>query len=550
MHKYLFLLEIIGIFIIILFQFGIYYRTRRSIRILKGIYPALKELKLKRLFIPESYASKINGFNLHRLISADKDDDLLVLPEDYGDADNEEEDQDLSIEVLDVRPSFSEIFHKITRATNTYLVRNKGHAADFKIIRDIADREMESQDEQIFTTINLPLYLGLLGTIGGIVIGLGGLSTGITSIQEFLFPTNGTTDELINQLEGRVPNLLVAIAFAMSASFIGLLLTVIAHASQYKSALKECNERRNNYFTFIQTELLPILKKDMTSSLNTLQANMNRFNVIFNDNIDKFSNTISLTKENIELQRDFIKKLQEIGYNEIVTGNIEIFKEVQKSSKHFVTFISYQENLNETLGSAQAICDELNKLASRFRIVEQHSSHVANYLKNTVEDNGQMIRFLKKNFGEIESREKAMRSLIADLDNTFKKSAEHLRKRAEEEFDSLRSFTTDELNHIQKAYETSRPQFSKLAFLEQIDEKIGQLNFGNAQLLTAIRNLNGIGEARALKSTSGNNAEIISSLNRLNDNIEKLQTSNKTLFGSISQVWSRTLNYLRALFTM
>ena len=161
-----------------------------------------------------------------------------------------------------------------------------------------------------------------------------------------------------------------------------------------------------------------------------------------------------------------------------------------------------------------------------------------------------MIRFLKKNFGEIESREKAMRSLIADLDNTFKKSAEHLRKRAEEEFDSLRSFTTDELNHIQKAYETSRPQFSKLAFLEQIDEKIGQLNFGNAQLLTAIRNLNGIGEARALKSTSGNNAEIISSLNRLNDNIEKLQTSNKTLFGSISQVWSRTLNYLRALFTM
>ena len=92
MHKYLFLLEIIGIFIIILFQFGIYYRTRRSIRILKGIYPALKELKLKRLFIPESYASKINGFNLHRLISADKDDDDEDAPIEIDPLEPEDED--------------------------------------------------------------------------------------------------------------------------------------------------------------------------------------------------------------------------------------------------------------------------------------------------------------------------------------------------------------------------------------------------------------------------------------------------------------------------
>jgi hypothetical protein len=63
-------------------------------------------------------------------------------------------------------------FAQILTDTNDYLRANKGAAADFNTLRDISEREASLLDQEIEAQISTPLYLGLLGTFLGAILGL------------------------------------------------------------------------------------------------------------------------------------------------------------------------------------------------------------------------------------------------------------------------------------------------------------------------------------------------------------------------------------------
>lgn len=64
------------------------------------------------------------------------------------------------------------ILDNILSSINNYLRRNKGAVADFNLIKDITDRNIDALEEEINTMLPVPLYIGLAGTMGGIIIGL------------------------------------------------------------------------------------------------------------------------------------------------------------------------------------------------------------------------------------------------------------------------------------------------------------------------------------------------------------------------------------------
>src|SRR5690606_28850043 len=64
------------------------------------------------------------------------------------------------------------VFEKILFSVNNYLIRNRGAASDFNLIKDIVERNTDAVEEDINSSIGIPLYLGLMGTMMGIVIGL------------------------------------------------------------------------------------------------------------------------------------------------------------------------------------------------------------------------------------------------------------------------------------------------------------------------------------------------------------------------------------------
>jgi hypothetical protein len=67
-------------------------------------------------------------------------------------------------------------------------------------------------------------------------------------------------------------DLLNGIIVAMTASFLGLGLTVYNSAVSYKKALSSANDGKEDYMNFLRRELMPLLSSSMAASLNSLKG--------------------------------------------------------------------------------------------------------------------------------------------------------------------------------------------------------------------------------------------------------------------------------------
>ena len=116
---------------------------------------------------------------------------------------------------------------EVTDTINNYLKKNKGGAADFHLVKDIVERHTDSIDEEINHKLPVPIYLGLMGTVLGIIIGLFSLK----------FQFDPATNSLNGQLfVNSVSGLIKGVKLAMICSFVGLLLTTLLSSWRYMGA--------------------------------------------------------------------------------------------------------------------------------------------------------------------------------------------------------------------------------------------------------------------------------------------------------------------------
>ena len=105
----------------------------------------------------------------------------------------------------------SEQTYDIIDSVNEYLKSNNTLSPNYLSIQDIINSKLQVAEELISMTMSIPLYMGMLGTISGIIIGLKNLPT---------------LDIVENQSQG-IDTLFNVVALSMIASFIGLFLTII-----------------------------------------------------------------------------------------------------------------------------------------------------------------------------------------------------------------------------------------------------------------------------------------------------------------------------------
>lgn len=110
------------------------------------------------------------------------------------------------------------VFDEIKKAINNYLSNNKGSVSDFHLMKDIVDRNCDAKEEEINTQIPVPLYLGLMGTMIGILVGIGYLV--VSGELSALFDV----EDGHSGIEG-VKALLGGVALAMISSILGIFLT-------------------------------------------------------------------------------------------------------------------------------------------------------------------------------------------------------------------------------------------------------------------------------------------------------------------------------------
>ena len=244
----------------------------------------------------------------------------------------------VKVNLIQINPS-NEVAIEIQRVTNNYLLRNKGAASDYSLIKDIVERNCTSLEEEIETQTPWPLYFGLMGTMAGIIFGIGsiGLTVGFS--------------EFVQNPERHIGDLMGDVAAAMVVSFLGIgCTTYLSHLAKGAKTILET--KKNAFYSWFQAELMPIITKENASAgLKRLEENLSKFNESFESNVKDLNQTFTLVKSTSKDQATLLSSLQHMDLAKMATANVEIlsrFNETVGKLEEFNKYIDYaQTALND-----------------------------------------------------------------------------------------------------------------------------------------------------------------------------------------------------------
>lgn len=387
--------EIILVIIVFSLQIWAFIFTLRKIRQLKSIFPGNENYTISKEFV-------------------------LTSMEDI----KAEEDGVYEATIIKSKVSNSKIFNEILSSINNYLRHNKGAVSDFSLIKDIVDRNCDAIDEEINTTLPVPIYLGLAGTMAGIIIGLWCLP----SVQSDGFLKGEGIDILLG-----------GVKIAMMASFLGLGLTTFNSGIIYKISKSIIEKRKNDFFTFIQVNLLPILSQNVTSSLYSLQNNLIRFNEGFSGNINKFENIMNNIHKSFSSQQELVEKLNEMDIAQVANLNINVLKQLQSSTKEFGKFNIYLQNVNGFIENSVTLNSRINDLLER----SDNFKLIAEKIDQTFTINQDLLNFLSASLKDLGSHRQVMKDTVSDVSDTLKKSLDQLREVVNNQNDQVTKAISD-----------------------------------------------------------------------------------------------------------
>lgn len=165
--------------------------------------------------------------------------------------------------------------NKIIAEINHYVVKTRG-TTDFAVIQNKVERNLTMRYDQAMAKLSFPTNIGLMGTFLGVFFG----------ILLFVIGFNGS-DEV---RDASIRNLLIGVLISMSTSFIGLLLTTI-NTSRIGEAQKEVESDKNEFYDFVQTELMPSLDVSLVVAISKLHETVDKFEPAFDGVITRFQNT-------------------------------------------------------------------------------------------------------------------------------------------------------------------------------------------------------------------------------------------------------------------
>ncbi|MGO4921391.1 hypothetical protein [Maribacter spongiicola] len=331
----------------------------------------------------------------------------------------------MNISLIDFKGRKNKSQNEILKSINNYLLRNKGAISDFMLVKDIVDRNIDKTDDQITSSIPTPLYLGLMGTMLGIIGGLYFMPTiappeTVEPIIGALTTAKSDPDENTKLLTG-IDSLLDGVKIAMIASVFGLILTVISNIV-FLSIRKSVENQKNDLFTFIQTELLPILSKNTTSSLHTLQTNLLKFNSDFTTNMNQFSGIILAVKDTFDSQLDVVEELKRIDVANIAKYNIDVMQQLKSSFRNLKDLSEYLLKTNSLLKNTEqlnlTINNQLDKVGDISEMVKKFDSHASHISDNS--------KYLASHFENFDEREQAINNRMIDYDRNTGKMIDEL----------------------------------------------------------------------------------------------------------------------------
>ncbi len=472
-------IEIILTAIIVVIQFYIFLGTWHQVRLFQGVVPDVALIGVLKIYLtaeelnqtpPDVILSHVSNFrNPDRVMSG--------APADFAE-----------ITLIESPQNENEVFKKILHSINTYLLRNRGAMSDFNLIKDITERNANAVEEEINLTISIPLFLGLMGTMLGIVIALFSMADVSQALKEAV--------EGEDTLAQGISILLGGVKIAMIASLVGLSLTTVNSGWFFKGSKSLVETNKNLFYTLIQTELLPVINQSLGSTFESLQRNLLKFNNEFTGNLDKLSGIFKLNFETLTLQESVLSKLEKLDVAKVAKYNINVLKELQTSVSNFDKFNAHFSNLNSSIKTSDALVERLNEVLLR----TENFQTIAVNLEDKLTQSQALLDFLGQHFQMLETYKshttetldtykKQTVDSISDvgvsISDIFKELKEHIHSSSQK----LADFTVDEIDLLKKALSESRTNLGNLQFLETINQDVSQFKDSAASQGERIRTL-------------------------------------------------------------
>ena len=324
-------------------QIFFFTQTKGNIQKLKSFFPDVSVLKLKDVLLPSNVlrdAGRLETF-------------LGVIDADIqSDVDDDDEDVQLVSLISKAQNYDNPEFKRVIFKTNSYLCKNHGTAADYELLKNICEHDIEVLDDQIHNTLNAPLYLGLAGTFIGVIVGLWGVN-----LNDFMTGSVQTSG---------LQHLLWGVVAAMVASLCGLCMTVYNTVYSYKESVKDNDIAKEKYFDFLRTELMPVLSNSMASSLSSLKSVLGHFVDRFGKNLDSYAESAQLLNDNLEKQHQVLEDINKLSLTKTANKIAETFVNLKDSADKLEIFKRYQDQLNGTIDRVERASGHIGEVIQKF----------------------------------------------------------------------------------------------------------------------------------------------------------------------------------------
>jgi biopolymer transport protein ExbB/TolQ len=285
-------------------------------------------------------------------------------------------------------------FTQIKDTINKYIAGNSDSVMDFQIFKDAVERQCDNIEEQIESQTPVPLYLGLAGSMIGIIVGL--LALVVTG--DFMKLTGGDKDSFFG-----IASLLLAVAVAMVASLCGIVMTTII-TNEYKDKKSVAEDGKNAFISWMQSELFPSLPNDMSFAMTQMVDDLGRFNETFEKNTNQLATTFNGVNEAYKTQADIVKAVKEMDVQSMAMANVRVLQALQGCTEKLERFNDYLDRVEGYTATIQRFNEQFQQEESRLGVMEE------------IRD------FFKTELKEIEQRKAAISDAVSSVDDKLRKS--------------------------------------------------------------------------------------------------------------------------------
>lgn len=383
---------------------------------------------------------------------------------------------------------------------NHYIEKTKG-TTDFSVIQNKVERKLTMRYDQSTARLSFPTYLGLMGTFLGVFMG----------ILMFIVGFDGAG----NISDDSIKNLLIGVLVSMFTSLIGLALTTY-NTAESGGARKKIEEDKNEFFDFVQTELMPSIDVSMVVAITKLHETVDKFEPAFDKVINRFQNTfdrctkafgedfekhVNAVSNAVEVMGENMDKInQNIRLQEMLLSTLksnEIVRGLDRyveAANHFIGItksldkfeearrmmlaaaqeaIVIQNKYNDSLRVPREIALKVNSILDRITKFEQSINDVGESLANRHVLGNQVIEAIQRQVQGISKKgkiaDKFLEMADGKLEDLFRRQTEVLESMNDRYKDAIEGHIEGFENMIKA--QTSQLESQHEEFITAIKEK-------------------------------------------------------------------------------